>query len=95
MNDIEKLINELFEKQEKKQELAATISMFSFDKLYDLLECLRNVPEQEQEAIQKFKNAYAELYSLKQPVIKFIFHTISEMNNEELENLKRFIQEGF
>jgi len=94
MNEIEKLINDLFEKHEKKHELAGMVSFLSFDSLFDLLEYVESVPEQEQAKIERFKNAYAELHTARAEVLKFIFSTISEMNTGELENLEKLLTRG-
>jgi len=98
MSEIDNLINDLFqntENKQKKQELAGRVSFLSFDSIFDLLECLRNIPEGEQETVHRFKNTYAELYELRSHVLKFIFSTISGMSEYDLKILEEFLERGF
>jgi len=99
MSEIEKLINSLVENRKKKQELIREISIFSFDNIFDLLEVfvkvLNKIPPKQKAQIERFNNAYAELYSARSPVMEFLYSTIAGMEESTLEDFGKFIQEGF
>jgi hypothetical protein len=101
MSEVDKLINDLLqniENGEKKHELINRIRFFSFDNIFDMLEVfvkVLEIPSGEQAKIDRFINAYAELYSAKAEVMEFIFTVIAGMNKSELKDFEKFIEEGF
>ena len=102
MSEIEKLINSLLEKtenREKKQELIGEIGYFSFDNIFDLLEVfvkvLNKITPKQKAQIERFNNAYSELYNAEAEVKELIFTVIAGMEESTLEDFEKFIQKGF
>ena len=101
MNDIDKLVNDCLqnnENREKKHELINRLRFFSFDNIFDLLEVFVKVveiPPGEQEKIDRFINAYADLYNAKAKVMEFIYTVVAGMNKSELKDFEKFIEKFF